>query len=207
MMGEVLESSELWLGIWSCLESVFSVKLDNSTCFAFQSEDTLWYKVPFLFVMASESNPDLCYSSGLLEKGPGVKRLSSLDDKIPPKSPCPRRTIWLSRSQSDIFSSKPPRTVSVLDPYYQPRGGAARTPKINPFSARQDLKGGKIKFFDLPSKSVISSLNRSSAGRPFESRGSCDPDTAPLWSLWEWRSLASSRSSPPAVSSEQLGEL
>ncbi|XP_015993295.1 dual specificity testis-specific protein kinase 2 isoform X3 [Rousettus aegyptiacus] len=95
-------------------------------------------------------------AKGLLEKGPGVKRLSSLDDKIPPKSPCPRRTIWLSRSQSDIFSSKPPRTVSVLDPYYQPRGGAARTPKINPFSARQDLKGGKIKFFDLPSKSVIS---------------------------------------------------
>ena len=96
------------------------------------------------------------YSLGLLEKGPGVKRLSSLDDKIPPKSPRPRRTIWLSRSQSDIFSGKPPRTVNVLDPYYQPRGGAARTPKINPFSARQDLKGGKIKFFDLPSKSVIS---------------------------------------------------
>lgn len=46
--------------------------------------------------------------------------------------------------------------MSVLDPYYQPRDGAARTPKVNPFSARQDLKGGKIKFFDLPSKSVIS---------------------------------------------------
>ncbi|KAF6111830.1 testis associated actin remodelling kinase 2 [Phyllostomus discolor] len=95
-------------------------------------------------------------AKGLLEKGPGVKRLSSLDDKIPPKAPRPRRTIWLSRSQSDIFSHKPPRTVNVLDPYYQPQGGAARTPKINPFSARQDLKGGKIKFFDLPSKSVIS---------------------------------------------------
>uniref|UniRef100_A0A7N5KES4 dual-specificity kinase n=1 Tax=Ailuropoda melanoleuca TaxID=9646 RepID=A0A7N5KES4_AILME len=96
-------------------------------------------------------------AKGLLEKGPGVKRLSSLDDKIPPKSPRPRRTIWLSRSQSDIFSRKPPRTVNVLDPYYRPqRDGAARTPKINPFSARQDLKGGKIKFFDLPSKSVIS---------------------------------------------------
>uniref|UniRef100_A0ABI7ZZE8 Protein kinase domain-containing protein n=2 Tax=Felinae TaxID=338152 RepID=A0ABI7ZZE8_FELCA len=96
-------------------------------------------------------------AKGLLEKGPGVKRLSSLDDKIPPKSPRPRRTIWLSRSQSDIFSRKPPRTVNVLDPYYQPqRGGTVRTPKINPFSARQDLKGGKIKFFDLPSKSVIS---------------------------------------------------
>ncbi|XP_062960331.1 dual specificity testis-specific protein kinase 2 isoform X1 [Cynocephalus volans] len=96
-------------------------------------------------------------AKGLLEKVPGVKRLSSLDDKIPPKSPRPRRTIWLSRSQSDIFSRKPPRTVNVLDPYYRPqRDGAARTPKVNPFSARQDLKGGKIKFFDLPSKSVIS---------------------------------------------------
>ncbi|KAM9106937.1 dual specificity testis-specific protein kinase 2 isoform 2-T2 [Megaptera novaeangliae] len=96
-------------------------------------------------------------AKGFLEKGPGVKRLSLLDDKIPPKSPRPRRTIWLSRSQSDIFSSKPPRTVNVLDPYYQPqRGDAARAPKINPFSARQDLKGGKVKFFDLPSKSVIS---------------------------------------------------
>ncbi|XP_016054742.1 PREDICTED: dual specificity testis-specific protein kinase 2 isoform X1 [Miniopterus natalensis] len=94
--------------------------------------------------------------TGLLEKGSGVKRLSSLDEKIPPKSPRPRRTIWLSRSQSDIFSRKPPRTVNVLDPYYRPRGGAASTPKINPFSARQDLKGGKVKFFDLPSKSVIS---------------------------------------------------
>ncbi|KAM5248249.1 dual specificity testis-specific protein kinase 2 [Ctenodactylus gundi] len=93
---------------------------------------------------------------GLLEKVPGGKRLSSLD-KISHKSPRPRRTIWLSRSQSDIFSRKPPRTVSVLDPYYRPqRDGAARTPKVNPFSARQDLKGGKIKFFDLPSKSVIS---------------------------------------------------
>uniref|UniRef100_A0A2K5SAM0 dual-specificity kinase n=1 Tax=Cebus imitator TaxID=2715852 RepID=A0A2K5SAM0_CEBIM len=95
-------------------------------------------------------------AKGLLEKTPGVKRLSSLDDKIPHKSPCPRRTIWLSRSQSDIFSRKPPHTVSVSDPYYRPRDGAARTPKVNPFSARQDLKGGKIKFFDLPSKSVIS---------------------------------------------------
>ncbi|KAM8935871.1 dual specificity testis-specific protein kinase 2 [Lycaon pictus] len=96
-------------------------------------------------------------AKGLLEKGPGVKRLSTLDDKIPPKSPRPRRTIWLSRSQSDIFSRKPLRTVNVLDPYYRPQqGGAAHTPKVNPFSARQDLKGGKIKFFDLPSKSVIS---------------------------------------------------
>ncbi|XP_062047168.1 dual specificity testis-specific protein kinase 2 isoform X1 [Lepus europaeus] len=98
-------------------------------------------------------------AKGLLEKVPGVKRLSSLDDKIPHKSPrpSPRRTVWLSRSRSDIFSHKPPHTVSVLDPYYRPqRDGASRIPKVNPFSARQDLKGGKIKLFDLPSKSVIS---------------------------------------------------
>lgn len=108
--------------------------------------------------MTTENNPDLTHCSlGLLEKVPSGKRLSSLDDKIPHKSPRPRRTIWLSRSQSDIFSRKPPRTVSVLDPYYRPpRDGATRTPKVNPFSARQDLKGGKIKLFDLPSKSVIS---------------------------------------------------
>ncbi|NXJ64052.1 TESK2 kinase, partial [Rostratula benghalensis] len=96
----------------------------------------------------------LFFYSGSIEKGPGVKRLSSLDDKIPPKSPRPRRNIWLSRSQSDIFSRKPPRKINVQDPYYTPNKGLGR--KVNPFSAREDLKGGKIKFFDMPSKSVIS---------------------------------------------------
>ncbi|NXW27860.1 TESK2 kinase, partial [Phaetusa simplex] len=96
----------------------------------------------------------LFFYSGSIEKGPGVKRLSSLDDKIPPKSPRPRRNIWLSRSQSDIFSRKPSRKINVQDPYYTPNKGLGR--KVNPFSAREDLKGGKIKFFDMPSKSVIS---------------------------------------------------
>ncbi|XP_029473346.1 dual specificity testis-specific protein kinase 2-like isoform X1 [Rhinatrema bivittatum] len=94
---------------------------------------------------------------GLNEKGQGVKRLSSRglqDEKIPPKSPRPRRNIWLSRSQSDIFSRKPGRKINVLDPYYTPNKGATR--KVNPFNAREDLKGGKVKFFDMPSKSVIS---------------------------------------------------
>ncbi|XP_062844085.1 dual specificity testis-specific protein kinase 2 [Trichomycterus rosablanca] len=91
------------------------------------------------------------------EKFQGMKRLNPLllqDDKIPPKSPRPRRNIWLSRSQSDIFSRKPGHKVNVQDPYYNPgpRGAA----KVNPFSAREDLKGGKIKFFDMPSKSVFS---------------------------------------------------
>lgn len=96
----------------------------------------------------------LFFYSGSIDKGPGVKRLSSLDDKIPPKSPRPRRNIWLSRSQSDIFSRKPCRKINVQDPYYTPSKGLGR--KVNPFSAREDLKGGKIKFFDMPSKSVIS---------------------------------------------------
>ncbi|XP_051556287.1 dual specificity testis-specific protein kinase 2-like isoform X2 [Myxocyprinus asiaticus] len=99
-----------------------------------------------------------------IPKGPGekgIKRLNSLgfqDDKIPPKSPRPRRNIWLSRSQSDIFSRKPSRKVNVQDPYYnpEPRGLIHGVPKVNPFNAREDLKGGKIKFFDMPSKSVFS---------------------------------------------------
>ncbi|XP_027539180.1 dual specificity testis-specific protein kinase 2 isoform X2 [Neopelma chrysocephalum] len=101
----------------------------------------------FLNLDNSERKP-----KGSIEKG--VKRLSSLDDKIPPKSPRPRRNIWLSRSQSDIFSRKPSRKINVQDPYYTPNKGLGR--KVNPFSAREDLKGGKIKFFDMPSKSVIS---------------------------------------------------
>ncbi|XP_030311441.1 dual specificity testis-specific protein kinase 2 [Calypte anna] len=103
----------------------------------------------FLNLDNSERKP-----KGSIEKGPGVKRLSSLDDKIPPKSPRPRRNIWLSRSQSDIFSRKPSRKINVQDPYYTPNKGLGR--KVNPFSAREDLKGGKVKFFDMPSKSVIS---------------------------------------------------
>ncbi|XP_067109262.1 dual specificity testis-specific protein kinase 2 [Osmerus mordax] len=93
------------------------------------------------------------------EKLQGIKRLNPLlqDDKIPPKSPRPRRNIWLSRSQSDIFSRKPGRKVNVHDPYYNPApraGPGAR--KINPFNAREDLRGGKVKFYDVPSKSVFS---------------------------------------------------
>lgn len=122
---------------------------------------------------------------------PGGKRLSSLDDKIPHKSPRPRRTIWLSRSQSDIFSRKPPRTVNVLDPYYQPRDGATHTPKVNPFSARQDLKGGKVKFFDLPSKSVISLVfDLDAPGPGTVSLADCQEPLAP--SSRRWRSLPGS---------------
>ncbi|KAK5860346.1 hypothetical protein PBY51_021832 [Eleginops maclovinus] len=95
------------------------------------------------------------------EKIQGFKRLNPLgfqDDKIPQKSPRPRRNIWLSRSQSDIFSCKPGRKVNVQDPYYNPpvTQRASKARKINPFTAREDLCGGKIKFYDVPSKSVFS---------------------------------------------------
>ncbi|CAB1326222.1 unnamed protein product [Coregonus sp. 'balchen'] len=94
------------------------------------------------------------------DKVQGIKRLNPLglqDDMISPKSPRPRRNIWLSRSQSDIFSRKPSRKVNVHDPYYNPGPRAAPgARKINPFNAREDLCGGKIKFFDVPSKSVFS---------------------------------------------------
>ncbi|NXQ74993.1 TESK1 kinase, partial [Quiscalus mexicanus] len=61
----------------------------------------------------------------------------------------------LSRSQSDMFPSKSPALLWPLEPY----GGARSketSPRVNPFSQREDLKGGKIKLFDTPSKSVIS---------------------------------------------------
>ncbi|XP_008333172.1 dual specificity testis-specific protein kinase 2 [Cynoglossus semilaevis] len=96
-----------------------------------------------------------------VEKIQGFKRTNPLsfpDDKIPPKSPRPRRNIWLSRSQSDIFSCKLLRKVNIQDPYYDPPTAqrSCKTHKINPFTAREDLCGGKIKFYDVPSKSVFS---------------------------------------------------
>lgn len=52
----------------------------------------------------------------------------------------------LSRSKSDMLhpSDTPPCVNS------------ATPARVNPFSQREDLKGGKIKLFDTPSKSVIS---------------------------------------------------
>ncbi|KAK0677563.1 TESK1 kinase, partial [Pygoscelis papua] len=61
----------------------------------------------------------------------------------------------LSRSQPDMSPPKSPTLLWPLEPY-----GGARTkeppPRVNPFSQREDLKGGKVKLFDTPSKSVIS---------------------------------------------------
>ncbi|XP_075688712.1 LOW QUALITY PROTEIN: dual specificity testis-specific protein kinase 2 [Rhinoderma darwinii] len=103
-----------------------------------------------------EINETKPLTKGSSEKIQGVKRLITIpqDDKIPQKSPRPRRNITLSRSQSDVFARKPLRKINVQDPFYTPTRGQQR--KVNPFNAREDLKGGKIKFFDMPSKSVIS---------------------------------------------------
>ncbi|KAJ3594394.1 hypothetical protein NHX12_003701 [Muraenolepis orangiensis] len=98
------------------------------------------------------------------------RRSSSSSENIPaliqPKSPRPRRNIWLSRSQSDIFARKAGRQVAVHDPYYEappsPDGPPSPHPhpphKVNPFSAREDLRGGHVKFFDVPSRSVFSHM-------------------------------------------------
>ncbi|XP_053788770.1 dual specificity testis-specific protein kinase 1 [Vidua chalybeata] len=61
----------------------------------------------------------------------------------------------LSRSQSDMFPSKSPALLWPLEPYSGARSKET-SPRVNPFSQREDLKGGKIKLFDTPSKSVIS---------------------------------------------------
>uniref|UniRef100_A0A452GJL8 dual-specificity kinase n=1 Tax=Gopherus agassizii TaxID=38772 RepID=A0A452GJL8_9SAUR len=52
--------------------------------------------------------------------------------------------------QSDGESVPPPGTLATLN------GTMTLPPRLNPFSQRQDLKGGKIKLFDTPSKSLIS---------------------------------------------------
>ncbi|XP_030825273.1 dual specificity testis-specific protein kinase 1 [Camarhynchus parvulus] len=61
----------------------------------------------------------------------------------------------LSRSQSDMSPSKSPTLLGPLEPYSGARSKET-SPRVNPFSQREDLKGGKIKLFDTPSKSVIS---------------------------------------------------
>ncbi|NWJ02782.1 TESK1 kinase, partial [Crypturellus undulatus] len=61
----------------------------------------------------------------------------------------------LSHSQSDMFPSKSPTLLRPPEPYSGVRTKET-PPHINPFSQREDLKGGKIKLFDTPSKSVIS---------------------------------------------------
>ncbi|XP_075884392.1 dual specificity testis-specific protein kinase 2 isoform X2 [Nelusetta ayraudi] len=79
-------------------------------------------------------------------------------EESPVKAICPavdslrRRSLGLlsdprlSRSKSDMLRpSDTPPSVSLAPPT-----------RVNPFTRREDLKGGKIKLFDTPSKSVIS---------------------------------------------------
>lgn len=80
------------------------------------------------------------------------KEQSTVKAVSPPASPLRRRSLGLltdprlSRSKSDMLH--PPDTPRCV----------IHTPpmRVNPFSQREDLKGGKIKLFDTPSKSVIS---------------------------------------------------
>lgn len=78
---------------------------------------------------------------------PAVKEAPS-----PSVSPVRRRSLCLlsdqrlSRSKSDMLH--PPETPPPVT--------LAPPARVNPFSQREDLKGGKIKLFDTPSKSVIS---------------------------------------------------
>ncbi|NXB63425.1 TESK1 kinase, partial [Struthidea cinerea] len=61
----------------------------------------------------------------------------------------------LSRSQSDMFPPTSPALLCPLEPCSGARSKETSL-RVNPFSQREDLKGGKIKLFDTPSKSVIS---------------------------------------------------
>uniref|UniRef100_H2LC24 dual-specificity kinase n=1 Tax=Oryzias latipes TaxID=8090 RepID=H2LC24_ORYLA len=155
----------------------------------------------------------------LSEKIQGFKRQNPLgfqNDKIPPKSPRPRRNIWLSRSQSDIFSCKPGRKVNVQDPYYNPPSSqrSPRACKVNPFTAREDLCGGKIKFFDVPSKSVFSLVFdlHSPPGSAFSNHpsshgaGGTQQQTSYYWQQLPGRQCHSLPVSPQLPRSEMVGE-
>ncbi|XP_061468678.1 dual specificity testis-specific protein kinase 1 isoform X2 [Rhineura floridana] len=80
--------------------------------------------------------------NGKAAKGPPLSMtLSPLLDQhlLPPDQ-------RLSRSQSDMFPPGSPSVPCAQDTLQ----------RVNPFSQRHDLKGGRIKLFDTPSKSLIS---------------------------------------------------
>ncbi|KAM7377193.1 hypothetical protein PAMA_013801 [Pampus argenteus] len=77
---------------------------------------------------------------------PPVKAVSPSVGPLRRRSLCLPSDPRLSRSKSDMLH--PPDTP--------PSVTLAPPARVNPFSQREDLKGGKIKLFDTPSKSVIS---------------------------------------------------
>uniref|UniRef100_A0A8C6WU79 dual-specificity kinase n=1 Tax=Neogobius melanostomus TaxID=47308 RepID=A0A8C6WU79_9GOBI len=80
------------------------------------------------------------------------KEPTTVKASSPPASPLRRRSLGflsdprLSRSKSDMLHPPDTPPCVILTPLA----------RVNPFSQREDLKGGKIKLFDTPSKSVIS---------------------------------------------------
>ncbi|KAK5858668.1 hypothetical protein PBY51_002789 [Eleginops maclovinus] len=77
---------------------------------------------------------------------PTVKAVSPSIGPLRRRSLCLPTDPRLSRSKSDMLH--PPDTPPTVT--------NAIPARVNPFSQREDLKGGKIKLFDTPSKSVIS---------------------------------------------------
>ncbi|XP_028420551.1 dual specificity testis-specific protein kinase 2 [Perca flavescens] len=77
---------------------------------------------------------------------PSVKAVSPVIGPLRRRSLCLLSDPRLSRSKSDMLHP----------PEMSPSVTMAIPARVNPFSQREDLKGGKIKLFDTPSKSVIS---------------------------------------------------
>ncbi|KAF3697830.1 Dual specificity testis-specific protein kinase 2 [Channa argus] len=82
-----------------------------------------------------------------------VKEKAAVKAVSPAVGPLRRRSLCLlsdprlSRSKSSMLNSPDtPPTSATMAPHA----------RVNPFSQREDLNGGKIKLFDTPSKSVIS---------------------------------------------------
>ncbi|KAM9335285.1 dual specificity testis-specific protein kinase 1 isoform 2-T2 [Symphorus nematophorus] len=80
------------------------------------------------------------------QKDEPVKAVCPVIGSLRRRSLCLPSDPRLSRSKSDMLHPPDvPASVTMATPA-----------RVNPFSRREDLKGGKIKLFDTPSKSVIS---------------------------------------------------
>nr|XP_014347539.1 PREDICTED: dual specificity testis-specific protein kinase 1-like [Latimeria chalumnae] len=107
-----------------------------------------------VFLPDGRSSPDMERPS--TQKGGSIDEKMGNSEQLDQKSAESRRPQLeqrLSRSYSDMFPPKSPTLVRIKDPYDIPKSTPTR---VNPFSGREDLKGGKVKFFDTPSKSLIS---------------------------------------------------